>query len=355
MQEPNAYSTFLSRLTERIHTAQIRAALALNQKLISLYWQIGQLILEQEKQGNWNDKAVGRLSRNLKRNFPNANEFSPQELGYMRALAEAYPDEKLVQQAFIHIPWEHNRVILKDLDSQEQRAWYARKAIKHGWSHNILAIQIESNRFGRQTKGDLDFEQTLPPRNSDMSRQLLENQRGLSLLGLQETVKEATLKQALVNHIRDFLLGLRAGFGFVGSQYRLDVGKGEFFVDLLFYHVVLRRYVAITVETTDFEPEFVGKMNFFVNVIDDMMAGEKDKPTIGIILCKSKNKAIAEYTLDSTRAPISVSTYSRQEELPDLSNGLPTVQQLEAELELAVHTFKSQDTEQLFKPKTIFH
>lgn len=341
MQEPNAYGTFLSDLTEHIHTSQLRAALALNQKLIALYWQLGQLILKQEKQGTWNDTAVSRMSRNLKLTFPNANEFSPQELGYMRALAAACPDEKLVQQVFIHLPWEHNRVLLRDLDSQEQRVWYARKATEHGWSHNILAIQIESNRFGRQTKGDLDFEQTLPPQNSDMSRQLLENQRGLSLLGLQEAFKEATLKQALVNHIRDFLLGLRVGFGFVGSQYRLDVGKGEFFVDLLFYHVVLRRYVAIAIETTDFEPEFVGKMNFFVNAIDDMMAGEKDKPTIGIILCKSKNKAIAEYTLDSIRAPISVSTYSRQKELPpDLRNGLPTLHELEEELELAAHAFK---------------
>ena len=335
------YSALLSRLTKRIQDARMEAALAVNQELIMLYWQIGKSTLERVKEKGQRSEVVSKLAQHLKHKFPSTNIFSPQNLRCMRELAEAYPDKQLMRKAFIHIPWEHNKSLLDKLDSQAQRLWYARKATEYGWSHNILEIQIEYNRFSRQEKAEISFEGTLPPDGSDMSRQLLENKHGSDLLRLKEALKEANLKQALVNHIRSFLLTLRCGFALLGSQHRLDVGQGEFFADLLFYHTRLRRYIVIAIETGDFEPAFVGKMNFLINVIDDKMTSEIDEPTVGIILCQSKNKTVAEYSLGSLKPTIGVSTYTREKNLPpNLNHDLPSIHQLEAELDLATQQYK---------------
>ncbi|MBE9064374.1 YhcG family protein [cf. Phormidesmis sp. LEGE 11477] len=334
------YNALLSGMTKRIQNARMEAALAVNQELIMLYWQIGKSTLEREQEGPRNE-VVSRLAQHLKHIFPSTNIFSPQNLRYMRELAEAYPDEQLMQKAFIHIPWEHNKSLLRKLDSQAQRLWYARKATEYGWSHNILEMQIEYNRFSRQENTEISFEGTLPPDGSDMSRQLLENKHGSDLMRLKEAIKAANLKQALVNHIRSFLLNLRCGFALLGNKHRLDVGQGEFFADLLFYHTRLRRYIVIAIETGDFEPEFVGKMNFLINVVDDKMASEIDEPTVGIILCQSKNKTVAEYSLGTLKTTIGVSTYKREKKLPpNFSPDLPSVHQLEAELDLATQQYK---------------
>ena len=299
------------------------------------------MLSSKQKETDEGDQFVSRLSFDLKRKFPGTNEFSPKNLEWMRKFAEAYPYEALVQKVFAHIPWEHNLSLLKRLTSRPQRVWYARKSTEYGWSHNILEIQIEGNRLDRQGQSNLDFEQTLPPEGSDLSRQLLKNQHSLSFLMLKEACKEKTLKQALTNHIRDFLLDLRVGFAFAGSQYRLDVGETESFIDMLFYHIYLRRFVAISLETTDFEPEMIGKMNFFVNVVNDKLAEDDHQPTIGIILCKSQDRTVVKYALDGLKAPIGVSTYGWQGEIPsDLRDALPTVRQLEGELEMATQEFE---------------
>jgi len=333
---------FSSGLKQRIRTAQLKAALAVNRKVITLYWHIGKLILEREKEEGWNDNAISELSQDLTRRFPNVNSFSPRNLKYMKEMAAAYPDEKILQNALAHLPWEHNQALIEKLDSQAQRVWYARKAVEYGWSHNILKIHIERNRIAQETEIDVDFEQTLPPEGSDLSRQLIQNQHSVKLIKLQEIAKEDNLKQALVNHIGYFLINLRVGFALVGSPYRLDVSGDEFFADLIYYHVRLKRYVIIAIETTDFEPEFVGKMNFLVNVVDDRLASEKDEPTVGMILCKSKSKTVAEYTLGSLKSSIGVATYAQTKGLPPhLDNGLPTAEQLEEQLAIASQEFES--------------
>ena len=333
---------FLSDLKQRIRTAQLRAALAVNQEVITLYWQIGKLILEREKQEGWDDKAISKLSQDLTRRFPNVDSFSPRNLKYMKRMAAAYSDEKLVQQAFNLLPWQHNQFLLDKLGSRDERVWYALKAFEYGWSHNILAIHIERNRIAREKQIDFDFNQTLPPEGSDLSRLLIENQHSVNLIELQEIAKEDNLKQALVNHIGHFLLNLRVGFALVGSQYRFDVGGDEFFADLIYYHVRLRRYVVIAIETTKFDPGFVGKMNFLVNVVNDRLAGERDEPTVGMILCKSKSKTVAEYTLGSLKSSIGVAAYAQAKGLPPhLDNGLPTAQQLEEQLAIASQEFES--------------
>ena len=299
-------------------------------------------ILEREKQEGWDDDAVSKLSQDLTRRFPNVNSFSPKNLQYMKRMAAAYPDEKLVQHALVHLPWEHNQALLEKLDSQAQRVWYARKAVEYGWSHNMLKIHIERNRIAQETQIDFDFEQTLPPEGSDLSRQLMQTQHSVNLTKLQEIAKENDLKQALVKHIEYFLLSLRVGFALIGSQYRFDVGGDEFFADLIYYHVRLRRYVVIAIETTKFQPGFVGKMNFLVSVVNDRLASQKDEPTVGMILCKSKSKTVAEYTLGSLKSSIGVVTYDQTKGLPPhLDDGLPTAQQLEEQLAIAGQEFES--------------
>ena len=324
-----AYSAFLSELKQRIHSAQIKAALAVNKELIYLYWQLGTDILKRERAEGWGSKIINRLSKDLKREFPDARGFSPRNLRYMRALAEAYPDEQIVLRVIAQIPWGHNQSLLNKLNNPEERLWYARKTMEYGWSRNILELQIETNLLGRQGEAATNFEKTLPPQDSDLSHQLLKDPYNFGFLTLAKASQERELERALVNHIREFLLELGVGFAFVGSQYRLEVGDSEFFIDLLFYHLKLRRYVVIDLKTTDFKPEHAGKMNFYVAVVDDRLRHKTDNPTIGLILCKSKSKMTAEYALRNVSTPIGVATH----QLPDsLKPNLPTIEQLEAEL-----------------------
>lgn len=340
---PDAYNAFLSDLKKRINSAQIKAALAVNQELILLYWRIGSDILQREQTEGWGSKVISRLSKDLKREFPDMRGFSLRNLQYMRALAEAYPDESIVLQVIAQIPWGHNQSLLNKLNSRPQRLWYAQQAMENGWSRSILEAQIDTNLLARQGVADTNFERTLPPQDSDLSQQLLKDPYNFSFLKLEKASQERDLERALVGHIREFLLELGVGFAFVGSQYRLEIEGSEFFIDLLFYHLKLRRYVVIDLKTTDFKPEFAGKMNFYVHAVDNMLAEDWDEPTIGIVLCKSKRKTIVEYALDSINTPIGVSTYKLRESLPpELRDCLPTAEQLQAELEVAAKEVKAQ-------------
>ncbi|MEL6555434.1 MAG: PDDEXK nuclease domain-containing protein [Cyanobacteria bacterium J06621_11] len=333
----DAYNAFLSEFKERIRSAQIRAALAVNQELIILYWQLGREILRREKSEGWGSKVIVRLSKDLKREFPDTKGFSHRNLRYMRALADAYADEAIVLRVIAQIPWGHNQSLINKLNDQNQRLWYAQKTMEHGWSRNILEMQIESNLIGRQGEAATNFDRTLPPEDSDLSNSLLKDPYNFSFLKLEKASQERDLEKALVGHIREFLLELGVGFAFVGSQYRLEIDGHEFFIDLLFYHLKLRRYVVIDLKTTDFKPEFAGKMNFYVNAVNSMLREDWDEPTIGIVLCKSKSKTVAEFTLNSITSPIGISTYKLREKLPpELLDCLPTAKQLEGELDFAM-------------------
>ena len=240
----NQYFQFLDGLKQRIRSAQIRAALAVNQEMILLYWQIGQDILQQQRDEGWGTKVIDRIARDLKQAFPEMKGFSPRNIKYMRALAEAYPDEQIVLRLIAQIPWGHNQSLLNKLDSLEQRLWYAQKAIENGWNRNTLELQIKSDLFSRQGGALTNFNFTLPESQSDLAQSLLKSEYNLEFLELKEKAHERELEQALVNHMQRFLLELGVGFSFMGHQYRLEVEGDEFFVDLLFYHVRLRSYVA---------------------------------------------------------------------------------------------------------------
>ena len=339
----DAYERFLTDLKTLIKTSQIKAVLAVNSELIQLYWKIGCDILQRQQQEGWGSKVIDRLSQDLKREFPTMKGFSPRKLKYMRALAEAYPDEEIVLRVIAQIPWGHNQSLLNKLNTLDQRLWYAQKSIENGWSRNILELQIDSNLLARQGEATHNFERTLPPEQSDLTQNLLKDPYNFEFLTLEEAARERELEQAIVQRIRDFLLELGVGFAFVGNQYRLEVDGDEFFIDLLLYHIKLHRYVVGELKVTDFKPEYVGKMNFYITAVNELMCGDRDDPTIGIILCRTKKKTVVEFALGTVQNPIGVSTYKLSDELPPaLQESLPTVEQLEMELDAAFQEIELQ-------------
>ena len=335
----DAYVIFLSELKTRIRAAQLRAVHAVNSEVILLYWEIGQDILQRQVSEGWGSKVISRLSKDLKREFPDMKGFSTRNLNYMRKLAEAYPDRAIVQRCAAQIPWRHNQVLLEKLKDREKRLWYAQQSLESGWSRDILIMQIESDLYQRQGGAVTNFERTLPKPESDLAQQMIKSPYNFEFLSLGKEVQERELEKALVEHIREFLIELGVGFAFVGSQYRLEVQGDEFFIDLLFYHFKLRRFIVIDLKTTDFKPEYAGKMNFYVAAVDDMLRHPDDNPTIGMVLCRSSKSTIVEYALRDVNTPIAVSSHQLPEQL---KNSLPTPDQLEMELESAAKEIEAQ-------------
>ena len=342
------YDAFLTTLKQRVRTAQMRAALAVNQELVLLYWQIGREILQRQQDEGWGTKVIARLAKDLKREFPDIKGFSRTNLLYMRAFAEAYPDEQIVQQAAGQIPWFHNCVLLDRVKAPEQRVWYIQQTLENGWSRAVLEIQIESRLYERQGSAVTNFSQTLPKPQSDLAQQLIKDPYNFDFLTLGKEAQERDLERALVERIRDFLLELGTGFSFVGSQYPMEVSGQEYRLDLLFYHLKLRCFVIIDLKMVEFQPEFSGKMNFYVSAVNAILRHPDDQPTIGIILCKSKNKTVAELALQGMTQPIGVSTHKIGKDVPEQLKGiLPTVEQLEMELDTAAAELEAQKDSRL--------
>jgi predicted nuclease of restriction endonuclease-like (RecB) superfamily len=330
------YVTFLDGLKERIRSAQVKAALAVNRELILLYWQIGrEILLKQEVEG-WGAKVIDRLAKDLKQEFPDMKGFSRSNLKYMRVFAEAYPEGSIGQQLVDQIPWGHNIRLMEMVKDPAVRLWYIQQTIENGWSRNILVMQIESNLYQRQGDAITNFERSLPSPQSDLAQQLIKDPYNFDFLTITKDAKERELEHALIQHIQDFLLELGLGFSFLGRQYSLVVSGKEYRLDLLFYHVNLHCYVIIDLKMGEFEPQHSGQMSFYVAAVDNLLRTERDDPTIGIILCKSKDKTTVEYALQGSQQPIGVSTYQLQKQIPPTFIGnLPTVEQLEMELSIA--------------------
>lgn len=313
--------------------AQLRAVLAVNRELISLYWGIGRDILTRQKDQGWGAKVIDQLAADLRKAFPEMTGFSPRNLKYMRAFADAWPDEAIVQQLAAQIPWFHNCVLLGQVKNRDEREWYIRQTIENGWSRNVLVHQIESDLYRRQGKALTNFTRTLPAPQSELAQQVVKDPYNFEFLNLAKDSQERELERGLIEHLRNFLLELGVGFAFVGSQYPLQVGGEEFRIDLLFYHLKLRSYIVIDLKMEDFKPEFSGKMIFYLSAIDDLVRHPTDHPSIGIILCKSKNKTVAEYSLRDLNKPVGVSQYKLTECLPkQLQGSLPSAKDLATEL-----------------------
>lgn len=255
---PVGYADFLADLKQRIQTAQLRASLTVNRELILLYWGIGLEILQRQATEGWGSKVIERLARDLHAEFPEMKGFSRTNLLYMRAFAEIWPEESIVQQVVGQIPWGHNVRLLDLVKDPEERLWYARQTLTNGWSRNILVMQIEAGLYRRQGKAITNFDLTLPPPQSDLAQQITKDLYNFDPLTLGPAAHERDLERGLLEHLRDFLLELGVGFAFLGSQYRLQVGEEEFWLDLLFYHGKLRAYVIVELKTQPFRPEFWG-------------------------------------------------------------------------------------------------
>ena len=332
-EAPTGYADWLAELKTRIHTAQQRAALAVNRELVLLYWQIGRDILERQARQGWGAKVIERLAHDLRAAFPDMKGFSRANLMYMRAFAEAWPDAKIVQQAVGQLPWGHNLALLTRLKEPQLRLAYAQRAIQHGWSRNVLNIHIETRLLEREGQAVTNFVEQLPVPQSDLARATLKDPYIFDFLGVGDEAGEREIESAIVEHITRFLLELGAGFAYVGRQVHVEVGGDDFFIDLLFYHLKLRCYVVIELKAGPFKPEHAGQLNFYLAAVDAQMKSEQDHPTIGLLLCKSQNRVVAEYALRDTHKPIGVAEYQLVAALPaELQTSLPSIEQIEREL-----------------------
>ena len=332
---PEWYPDLLTSVAGRIEGGGYRAIAAVNRELVVTYWAIGRDILDRQDEQGWGARIIDRLSADLREQFPRARGYSPRNLKYMRAFAAAWPDFSIVQASLAQLPWYHQIALIEKLSASDLRLWYAAAAVEYGWSRDVLAHHIEAGFRERSGKAITNFTATLPPADSDQAQQATRDPYLFDFLGNADIRLERDLERQLVNHVERFLLELGQGFAFVGQQVRLEVGEQEFYADLLFYHLKLRCYVVIELKAGDFQPGFLGQLGVYMAAVDDRLAHPDDKPTIGLLLCKSKDNVVAEYALRGYTVPIGVAEWKTAitKSLPaELASNLPSIEELEAEL-----------------------
>jgi len=342
----SAYKAFIQEIKQRIQAAQIKASVAVNQELLLLYWDLAERIITKQQESAWGDGFLLQMSQDLKAEFPEMKGFSKRNLELMRQWYRFWGSEDaitqqpatqlqnlpLAEQVF-QIPWWHNVLIISKIKNKDEAVFYVQKTIQNNWSRSVLTHHIESRLYQREGKAITNFEARLPPPQSDLARQVIKDPYNFDFLMLRERHDEQELENALVEQVTRFLLELGVGFSYLGKQYRLEVGGDEFFMDLLFYHVRLHCYVVIELKTVKFKPEFAGKLNFYVSAVDGILKSEQDSPTIGLLICKSKNDTVVEYALRGLNKPIGVSEYEITQYLPsELKSSLPSIEEIEAEL-----------------------
>ena len=303
--------------------------------MVLLYWDIGRMILDRQQRAGWGARVIDRLAADLREDFTNMKGFSPRNLKYMRAFAAAWPERAIVQEALAQITWYHNVTLIEKLEGEADRLWYARQVKEHGWSRNILALQIDTRTHERHGKALTNFKSTLPPADSDLAVQVFKDPYLFDFLGAADPRREREIEQSLVEHMQRFLLELGSGFAFVGRQVHLEFASRDYYLDLLFYHLKLRCYVVIELKAVPFDPAFIGQINVYLSAVDDLLRHPDDKPTIGLLLCRSKDQIVVEYALRDLKKPIGVAGWKTKivEQLPeDLKGSLPTVEEIEAEL-----------------------
>lgn len=329
------YINFVGRIKDEIRDSRQRAINKVNIEMIELYWRIGSLILESQGKNKWGSKIITSISNDIKSEFPTLKGFSKRNLEYMRKFALTYQELKFVQQVVAQISWSHNVVLLDRIKNENERLWYIDRIVENSWSRNVLIHQIESKIFERQqiVEKTTNFENTLNEQAGKMAVGVLKDPYIFDFISFEENMQEKDIEKELVRKISDFLLELGAGFAFLGNQYHLEVGKQDYYLDLLFYHVKLKSYVVIELKTGSFKPEYAGKMNFYLSAVDSILKSDDDNPTIGIILCKEKNRLVAEYALRDMSKPMGVSEYKLLEEIPsELKSSFPTIEEIEAKL-----------------------
>lgn len=326
------YAQILNNLKTAIKESRQKAVLAVNTQLLTLYWTIGNTVSQQVQQANWGSKTVEKLASDLRSEFPDMKGFSLRNIQYMRLFAETYPDIQFTQQAVAQIPWGHHVLLMDKIKDPQIALFYVHKVIENGWSRDVLSLQIKANLYERQGKSISNFDKAVN-HQSDLIQQTFKDPYIFDFLTLQEDYQEKDLENALTEHITKFLLELGAGFAFVGKQYHLEVGDQDFYIDLLFYNIKLRSYIVIELKKGAFKPEYAGKLNFYLSVVDDTLKGEFDQASIGLLLCQDKNKVVAEYALKDINKPMGISAYQITESIPEnLKGSLPSIEDIEKEL-----------------------
>lgn len=362
------YRSLLGEIKSRVREAQTRAVLSVNVEMIRLYWDVGRIIAERQDREGWGSGVIPRLASDLKNELPEEKGFSETNLKRMVQFNLEYPalfsigaqpvpqlggamsevqiraqvvpqsadhpeSEAVSQRIFARLSWGHNILLLQKVKQMRVRLWYAQQALVHGWSRNTLAVHVKNATHKRKGSAVSNFAVRLPPAHSELAQQLLKDPYIFDFLTLEEPFHERELETGLVRHIEKFLLELGRGFAFVGRQYRLEVGDKEYYLDLLFYNLQLRCFVVVDLKKGDFKPEFVGKMNFYCSVVDDKLRHQHDLPTLGLILCQTKDRILAEYALRDINKPIGVADYEITRALPKkFASSLPSIEAIEAEL-----------------------
>ena len=328
LMNSSEYISIVENIKREIKAAQYRAAIHANVDMLLLYHDIGCVINEHKL---WGNRFIDNLATDIRMDFPESKGYSVRNLKYMAKFAETYPNREFVQTVSAQIPWSHNIAIIEKVKDPEQRIWYIQKTAENGWSHNVLIHQIESGLYQRQVLVDKvsNFESRLPSPQSELAAQTMKDPYVFDFIPFREEMLERDIEQALVRDVTKLLLELGTGFAFLGNQYHLNVGGDDFYIDLLFYNLNLRCYVVIELKAGDFKPEYAGQLNFYLSAVDGILKKEEDNPSIGLLLCKSKNNLVAEYSLKDISKPIGVSEYKVTSSLPNaLEEQLPSVEDI---------------------------
>ncbi|MBP3920739.1 MAG: DUF1016 family protein [Bacilli bacterium] len=326
------FKNILLNIKNEIKTSQIKTMFEVNKNLIMLYFKLGKIISENSEYGK---SFIKNVSTELKLEFPNMKGFSERNLNYMKLFYEEYKDDENLQQLVANLPWGHNLLLIQKFKDKEIRRIYAEATLENGWSRNILSFQIDGKYHLRVGNSTNNFSNTLPSPDSDLVNNVIKDPYIFDFITLRDGYKEKALEMAMINRIRDVLLELGNGFSFVGNQYKLTVGNDDYYIDLLFYHLKLRCYVVVELKANSFKPEYAGKMNFYLNAVNDMLKNETDNPSIGLILCQEKDKLTAQYSLKGIDQPIGVSSYEITKFLPeDISKELPTEEDINLHIDI---------------------
>ena len=330
------YAAWLTDLKLRVREAQTKAIVKVNTEMIMLYWQIGHDILDRQAKHGWGANIVNQLSTDLKREFPDMTGFSRSNLMYMRSFAESWSDRAIIQAPLGQLTWYHQIALLTNLKDQSERLWYAAEAVKNGWSRNVLVAQIDTQLHLRKGAAVTNFNTTLPAPQSELAQQTFKDPYIFNFLTIAHDAKERDVELGLIDHISKFMLEMGKGFAYMGRQYPLHVGGQDYFLDLLFYNVNLHCYVIIDLKIDDFKPEYAGKMNFYLNVLEDTLKSPIGASAVGMILCRNKNNVIVEYALRDLSCPLGVATYTvTQTPPPQLQAIMPSIEEIEREMDEA--------------------
>lgn len=328
------YRAFFSEIKEKIYGSQLEALQVVNKSLIDLYWSIGQLITEKQKENGWGKSVVDTLAKDLQKEFPSVKGFSSRNLWYMKEFYSQYRENEKLQPLVAEIGWSHNLIIQTKCEDDLKKEFYLKMTKKFGWSKRVLEHQIEGKAYERYLLNQTNFDQTIAAEYRDQAKLAVKDSYSFDFLEMGESHSEYELEQNLIKNIRGFLLEMGGDFAFLGNQYKLKVEEDEFFIDLLLYHRQLQSLVAIELKTTKFKPEYAGQMQFYLTALDETVKADHENPSIGMIICKGKNRTVVEYALKRTETPIGVANYSISEELPEeMQSLLPSSEEIAKRLE----------------------